>query len=652
MSRVFANPPRLAIRFRRCCAGLLCALLAAAAAQAGQDAWIINVKNADINEFVSQIAEITGRTFVVDPRLKGQVTVVSNTPMDAEGVYALFLSVLRVHNFTASPSGEIIRIQTTATGKQGPGPEGELTRIAPEELITKVIAAQNVDSAELVKILRPLIPQYGHIAAVAQPNVVIISDHANNIVRLTRMIEQIDVADENEILMVPLEEAWVGTVVALLEKLAPEQIGQGATGPQRIQLIANERNNSLIVRGKPRPAAEILKLVEKLDRPATSAGDAKVFYLKHADAVKVADLLSNILNRSSGGEDSGVRDTVIQADESLNAIVVRADPGPMSELDDLLEQLDVRRTQVLIEAAVVEIQLRDRRDVGVETALVDRSGTTTPMASTNLDGVITGLLQNIAGSRDEDNETITPDVLAGLARVSRPTLAAARVDAEGVSFGAIVTALATDRNANLLSTPSIMALDNQEATIVVGQRVPFRSGSYTTDTGAGINNPFTTVQREDVGLTLKVTPHIHDGTSVRMEVDQEISNVVETQIGSAAFADVVTSQRQITTTIVAEDQQIIVLGGLIQDDLTRNNKKVPLLGDIPGLGFLFRSNSNERRKTNLLVFLRPTVIKTIDDLKISAERKYRDIWEVEITSPIERQLEGLFDGNHRPNEDS
>ena len=649
MSRASPVKFRLSTGFRRRCAGLLCALLAVGSAQAGQDAWIINVRNADIHEFVSQVSEITGRTFVVDPRLKGQVTVVSNAPMDAEAVYALFLSVLRVHNFTASPSGEIVRIQTTATGKQGPGPKGGLTQIAPEELVTQVIAAQNVESTELVKILRPLIPQYGHIAAVVQPNVVIISDHANNIVRLARMIEQIDVADENEILVVPLQEAWVGTVVALLEKLAPEQIGQGASGPQRIQLIANERNNSLIVRGKPRPAAEILKLVEKLDQPATSVGDAKVFYLRHADAVKVADLLGNILNRTTGGEESGVRETVIQADESLNAIVVRADPGPMSELQDLLEQLDVRRTQVLIEAAVVEIQLRDRRDIGVETAVIDRRGQTTPLASTTLDGVISNLLLNIAGGSNTDGETITPDVLAGLARVSRPTLAAARVDMDGISFGAIVTALATDRNANLLSTPSIMALDNQEATIVVGQRVPFRSGSYTTDTGAGINNPFTTVQREDVGLTLKVTPHIHDGTSVRMEVDQEISNVVETAIGSTSFADVVTSQRQITTTIVAEDQQIIVLGGLIQDNLTKNNKKVPLLGDIPGLGFLFRSTSNDRRKTNLLVFLRPTVIKTANDLKASAERKYRDIWEVEITSPVEQQLEGLFDGKQRAN---
>ena len=621
---------------------------------AAQDTWIINVKNVDLHEFVAQISEITGRTFVVDPRMKGQVTVVSNTPMNAEAVYALFLSVLRVHNFTASPSGEIIRIQTTATGKQGPGPDGRLTEIAPEELVTRVIAAQNVESTELVKILRPLIPQYGHIAAVAQPNVVIVSDHADNIGRVMRLIEQIDVADEDEIIMVPLREAWVGTVVALLEKLAPEQIGQGASGPQRIQLIANERNNSLIVRGKPRPTAEILKLVEKLDQPATASGDAQVFYLKHADAEKVADILSNILNQSAGGEESGERSSVIRADESLNAIVVRADPGPMGEVRDLLAKLDVRRTQVLIEAAVVEIRLRDEREIGVETAIADSEGQTSPLATTTLDGVISNLLGTLTGPTTdaEGNPVARPEgvnVLAGLAAADRPTLAAARIDPDGISFGAIVRALATNEDANLLSTPSIMAIDNQEATIIVGQQVPFRSGSFST-TGDGVNNPFTTVQREDVGLTLKVTPHIHDGTSVRMDVDQEITNVVQTSIGSQSFADVVTSKRQITTTILAEDQQIIVLGGLIQEDITKTSKKVPLLGDIPGLGFLFRSSDDERRKTNLLVFLRPTVIKTSEDIRTSAERKYRDIWEVEITSPVQDKLEGLFRGEHSPDQ--
>ncbi len=614
-----------------------------AAEQLADDTWVVNIKEADIHEFVSQVAQITGKTFVIDPRLKGNVTVVSSVPMNADAVYELFLSVLRVHNFTASPSGDVIRIQTTATGKQGPGPDGEVRELPPEELITRVIAAQNVESGELVKILRPLIPQYGHIAAVSQPNIVIISDHANNIARLTRMIEQIDVADEDEITVVPLREAWVGTVVALLEKLAPEQIGQGATGPQRIQLIANERNNSIVVRGKPRPTAEILKLIDKLDQPATTTGGAQVFRLNHADAVDVANILSALLTGNERTEE-GAEATTIQADESLNAIVARADPGTINELREILAKLDVRRTQVLIEAAVVEVHLSDREDIGVEAAIADGQGDTVPLASTSLSGVVSELLNNL-GAENADGGEVNIDVLAGLASVSSPTLAAARINPDGISFGGIITALATSSDANLLSTPSIMALDNQEAVIVVGQQVPFRTGSFTT-TGDGSSNPFTTVQREDVGLTLKVTPHVHEGTSVRMEVDQEITNIVETPIGDAGFADVVTSKRQITTTILAEDQQIIVLGGLIQDNVTQTRRKVPLLGDIPGLGFFFRSTGDSRTKTNLLVFLRPTVIKTVQDVESSAERKYRDIWEVEITSPVEGQIEGLFEGQH------
>ena len=639
---------RSGVRLAAAVLALACGLLLGgaptyAAEQLADDTWVVNIKEADIHEFVSQVAQITGKTFVIDPRLKGNVTVVSSVPMNADAVYELFLSVLRVHNFTASPSGDVIRIQTTATGKQGPGPDGELLELPPEELITRVIAAQNVESGELVKILRPLIPQYGHIAAVSQPNIVIISDHANNITRLTRMIEQIDVADEDEITVVPLREAWVGTVVALLEKLAPEQIGQGATGPQRIQLIANERNNSIVVRGKPRPTAEILKLIDKLDQPATTTGGAQVFRLNHADAVDVANILSALLTGNERTEE-GAEATTIQADESLNAIVARADPGTINELREILAKLDVRRTQVLIEAAVVEVNLSDREDIGVETAIADGQGDTVPLASTSLSGVVSQLLNNLATPGAEGSE-VSIDVLAGLASVSSPTLAAARINPDGISFGGIITALATSSDANLLSTPSIMALDNQEAVIVVGQQVPFRTGSFTT-TGDGSSNPFTTVQREDVGLTLKVTPHVHEGTSVRMEVDQEITNIVETPIGDAGFADVVTSKRQITTTILAEDQQIIVLGGLIQDNVTQTRRKVPLLGDIPGLGFFFRSTGDSRTKTNLLVFLRPTVIKTVQDVESSAERKYRDIWEVEITSPVEGQIEGLFEGQH------
>jgi len=616
---------------------LVCtAFMFSSLATAQEQTWRMTAKNADINEFVAQVAAITGKTFVIDPRLKGSVTVISDSPMNKDGVYALFLSVLRLHNFTAVPSGDVVRIQQNATGKQTPGTRGDLGSVAPEELMTRVIAAQNVDSAELVKILRPLIPQYGHIAAVAQPNVVIISDHADNIIRLKKLIEQIDVSDEEEVVMVPLKEAWVGTVVAILEKVAPQQIGRNSKGPQRIQIIANERNNSLVLRGKPRPIAEILKIIDKLDQPATTTGATQVLPLRFADAVNVASILTGILGRGVSSEGSNAQETAIQADESLNAIVVRADPGVMSEILEIIKKLDVRRAQVLIEAAIVEITIDDSLDLGVEMAAVDGSGNTVPFITTSTQGVLSSLFATLLG----EDDVIQP--LNGIASISSPTLAAAKINASGISFAAVITALATHSSANLLSTPSILTLDNQEAHILVGREVPFRTGSFTT-TGDGSSNPFTTVQREDVGVELTVTPHVYDGDSVRLEVVQQITSVLPTPVGGSAFADVVTSKRTIETTVLAENNQTIILGGLIQDDITESESRVPFLGSIPILGNLFKSRSTSKTKTNLLVFLRPTVIRSKEHAQDVTESRFNSVWEVEINS-VNDSLEGLFDG--------
>ena len=620
---------------------LLCGqLFAPITAQAAEEqTWKINIKNAELKEFVTQVADITGKTFVVDPRIKGNVTVISSTAMDKEAVYALFLSVLRVHNFIAMPSGDIIRITPNAQGRQTPGPQGALDDIAPEELVTRVIAAQNVESAELVKILRPIMPQYGHLAAVAKPNIVILTDHADNMIRLLQIIEQIDIADEDEIVLLQLEHAWVGTLVPLLELVAPEQIGRNAVGPQRINLIANERNNTIVVRGKPRPVAEILKLVEKLDRPTTAAGSTQVFRLKFADATDITEILSQVITDQSQAEGNQLPPS-IQADTSLNAIVVRADRSQMTEIEDILDKLDVRRAQVLIEAAIVEISITDTLDIGVEFAAVDADGSTVPLITTPLNGAINSLLAALVPDEDGNN-----DFISGLASVNTPTVAVAKIDAGGVSFAAIVQALSTSSNANLLSTPSLLTLDNQEAKIVVGNEVPFRTGSFSTS-GDGSENPFTTIQREDVGVQLTVTPHVHDGQTVRLEVIQEITAVIPTPIGDDGFSDVVTSKRTIETTVLAEDRQTIVLGGLIVDDISETDRRVPFFGSIPGIGRLFRSDSNSRTKRNLLIFLRPTIINSKGDVELVTERKYRDIWEVEIRSSggQPQDLESIFEG--------
>jgi len=633
---------------------IVCALAPLAPAQ--EPTWKINLKNADIGEFVSQVAAITGKTFVVDPRVKGKVTVISSANLDAAGVYELFLAVLRVHGFAAIESDNVVRIQQQTLAKQSSSPLDNAPLASSEQLITRVIAAQYVDSNELVKTLRPMIPQYGSIAAVTNPNVVIISDHAENIVRLQKLIERIDVPDEEQIVVMPLHDAFVANVVELLQKLAPEQLGQNAKGPQKIQIIANERNNSLVLRGKTRPVAEVKKLVEQLDQPATSTGSTQVIRLSNADAKSVAEIVKGLIadKAAGGGKDSTVAPEKIsvQADESLNAIVARADPTTMSEIAEIVARLDVRRTQVLIEAAIVEISLDKTLDYGVNMAGVDQSGGTVPLFSTSLGPSLAAL---VAALQNTDPTKGPVGALGAAAAATQPTFAVAKLDVNGFSFAAILQAIATSSRANLLSTPSILTLDNQKAKILVGQEVPFRTGTYTT-TADGANNPFTTIQRKDVGVTLQVTPHIHEGDSVRLEVSQEVSSVVPASIVSASnggVSDVVTNKRTIETTVLADNGQTIALGGLIEDDIQKTKSKVPLLGDIPLVGQLFQNNTNSHTKRNLIVFLRPTVLHTPEDVAKATDRKYSGVWDVEITGekknpdgtpPPAPPVEVLYDG--------
>tara|TARA_B100000470_G_scaffold98003_1_gene75504 strand:- start:1523 stop:3439 length:1917 start_codon:yes stop_codon:yes gene_type:complete len=625
---------------------LVCCLLATPTWPDAQT-WKINLKNADIREFITQVSTITGTTFVVDPRVKGNVTVVSDRNLDTDAVYALFLSVLRVHGFGASRTGDVVRIVQSATVKQSGAPVNDDDGSLTEEVVTRVISARNVAAAELVKILRPMIPQYGHIAAVPQANVVIISDHADNIGRLLTIIRQVDVADEDEVVVIALEQAWVGSVVAILEQVAPDQIGKSAEGPQRVLVIGNDRNNTLVLRGKSAPIAEVRSLIEQLDQPATSSGSTRVFHLNHSDATRTAEILNGILIEPRGRSDNTKSENIsIQADMSLNAIVVRADPSTMSEIQEILRQLDIRRAQVLIEAAIVEVSVDETSAIGIEAGVADAGGDSVPFASTTLNGIISSLLSSISATVDDGKI----DPVQGIASVSSPTLAVARLDPDGVSFGAILNAIAINTSADLLSTPSILTLDNEQANILAGQTVPFRTGSFTS-TNNGASNPFTTIQREDVGIELTVTPHIHDDSSIRLEVFQTVENVVNTglEIGEAGFSDVVTNKRSIETTILADDRQTIVLGGLIQDDLRATRKKVPLLGSIPFLGRLFQNRSTTRTKRHLLVFLRPTIQRTREEVADTTERKYQGIWQVQIesrdsASENEPKIERIYDG--------
>lgn len=615
----------------------LCAVMGSTAA--AEETWKVNLKNADIREFVTQVSTITGKSFVVDPRVKGNVTVISTASMNQQTIYELFLSVLRVHGYAAVPAGNVTKIVQQVLAKQSGNPLDFNPVDRSEELVTSVIAVRNSPSAELVKILRPLIPQYGHVAGIDSPNALIISDHAENIIRLTEIVKRIDIADNQAVDIIELQDAWVEDMVGLLEQLAPDQIGSGAKGPNRVTIVASERTNSLVIKGEALTVQRTRELIERLDVPANRSGSTKVIRLAHSDATDLAEILRNIIGDGEDDNKSNKVKVSIQPDEALNALVIRADPSSMMEIQDIVDSLDVRRMQVLIEAAIVEVTADFTRQLGTELFVADAASGNVPLGLTAPSGTLAQILQNIALGGDA-----TGAVDLGTA----PLAAAGRISETGTSFGVIIRALSTNGDVNLLSTPSITTMDNEEAKIVVGQNVPFRTGSTVTGS-EGASNPFTTIQREDVGLTLEVTPHIHDGNLVRLKIHQEVSEVDQASlnaIGSDGSADLITNQRTIDTTILVDDQEVIVIGGLIRDKETTNNSQVPFLGSIPGFGYLFKSQSTTIEKQNLLVFLRPTVLATRASITTATNRKFNSVYEIEIEGrdPTE-SINELFNGN-------
>lgn len=625
-------------RVRRVLLAGVCTFAAGAMAQPAT--WTVNGPSMPIREFVAQVAEITGKTIVLDPSAKSQeVTVFSNVSLDADAVYELFLTVLKVNNLAASESGEIVTVIRAQMAKTSGRMVSEDDDLPHDLVVTRVVPVKHVASSELVKTMRSMSAQTAHMAAIASPNVVIIADYAGNMRRLLSIIEQIDMVDPDEIVHRVLEHAWVGTVAALLEEIDPELLGRNAKGPRRVQIVANERNNSLILKGKPRPIATALRIVDRLDVPETIAGGASVIRLNHADATSIAEKLSSVVNNGAGGE-GGQPTVTIAPVESLNALIIRADPATLNEVLAIISQLDVRRAQVLIEVAVVEVSVNNVDSHGVEIVAGDARGTSVPLVSTTLNGIIGGLLTRIG----EAGENVSVDPVKVASGLTAPTIALAKLDSDGISFGAVLTAILTDTRANLLSTPSVLTLDNEEAEYFSGQQVPFRTGSFTTTTD-GSRNPFQTINREQVGVTLTVTPHVHEDLSMRLAIDLNVGNVVDSDESSVNAADLLTSERKLKTTVLADDRQIILLGGLIQDDYRDVKRKVPLLGDLPLLGRAFRSQRETLIKRHLLMFLRPTVLLSGVEALGEAKRRYQGIYRLHGSSatPVTESLESVFE---------
>lgn len=600
----------------------------------------LNLKDADLKHFIAKVADITGKTFVVDQRANNspiKVTIISTTPMTETEVYEVFLTVLRIHGYAAVPSGNVVKIIQQVLAKQSPSDADFALSANGEQIVTQVIEVQNTSSEDLIKSIRPLLPQYGHMAALTTPNVLIVADHADNIRRYRDMIKRIDVADTSTVEIYHLEEAWVEDIVVLLEQLAPEEIGKAAKGPSKVNIVASERTNSLVLRGQPAAIGKITTLVRALDTPANRSGTIQVVRLAHSDAKDLAEILKNLVETGSSVSDQQGQDVPvsIQADESINALVIRANPTTMVELKNTIALLDIRRLQVLIEAAVVEVTTDFTRQLGTELAVGDASGENFPIGLTAPSGTLAAALQSLALNAP------TP-----LSLGDAPLVAGGRVSETSTSFAAIIRALSTNTDVELLSTPSITAVDNEEARIVAGQNVPFRTGSTGTG-GNGVTNPFTTIERQDVGLTLNVTPHIHDGSLVRLEIRQEVSEVDPSSLGSIGIdgsADLITNTREIETTVLADNGEVVILGGLIRDKTTQTDIRVPILGNIPILGNLFKSTSRDIEKQYLLVFLRPTVLDDSSSMKQAAERKFSHIPDDSNEGRTSEDIPELFDG--------
>jgi general secretion pathway protein D len=580
----------------------------------------LNLKDADIRSFIETVAEATGRNFIVDPRVKAKVTVVSARSMNREEVYQVFLSVLQVHGYAAVKVGEVIKILPDVNAKQGPvATGGGSTQVNGDELVTRVIPIKNVPAAQMVPILRPLVPQQGHLAAYPNSNVLVVSDRAANIQRLISIINRIDRPDSQEIEVVPLQHASASEVVRIINSMS-RQDAQGQV-PGGTTLAADERSNSILLSGDNAARLRIRGLIAHLDTPLQGGGNSQVVFLKYAKAAELAPILLGVSQFEAEGQQGGAnaaatsaagsQDVDIQADETNNALIITAAPAKFESLRRIISQLDVRRAQVLVEAVIAEVSTNLAKDLGVEFAYVptDRSSGTTPAFGTLLPN--SGIdLTGVLGDAGNPINAISSGAFVGAAKLSGKD-----------RFAALIRALEGDTATNILSTPQLTTLDNEEAEIVVAQNVPFITGQFT-NTGAGGGdtavNPFQTIEREDVGITLRITPQINEGDSVKLDIETESSSLSS----SAVASDIITNKRSISTSVLAKDQQTIVLGGLIEDTFSDSVQKVPLLGDIPLLGHLFKATSTTNDKQNLMVFIHPVILRDAATSSYATNSKY------------------------------
>lgn len=585
----------------------------------------INLRDVEIPTLIETVSRITGKSFVVDPRVKGRVTVITNSDIDEGELYEIFLSILQVHGFSAVPSGgNLIKVVPSNQAKQQPVPViGEAEeknktlrrKRKADELITRVIRVEHVPAAMLVPILRPLVPSTGQLQAYGPSNTILISDRAANIERLVKVIKRMDRADDEELEVIPLKFASAKDLSQTIQVLQRSSI-KGAASKNKI--AADTRTNSLLLSGDKSSRQQVRKIIAKLDTYQRVEEKTKVVYLKYAKAADLAKVLTGFSKTQKttkatkkGAAGTQKADIDIQADEATNSLIITAGPDVHKNLAKVIARLDVRRAQVLVEAIIAEVSADLSQNLGVQLA----TGLTANGKSSGA-----GIISNFAtaGASIGLDGTITPAASGG-------TIGFGVGNNGTLHFGLLMNALAGDAATNILSTPTLIAMDNEEAKIVVGKNVPFLTGKYTgTSSGGGAtpSNPFQTIERKDVGLTLKIKPQINDGSSIRMEIEQEISSLSASDVSTA---DVVTNKRTINTTVMVEDGQVLVLGGLIEDAYTDTIQKVPFLGDLPIIGQAFRNTKTIKKKQNLMVFIHPVIMRDVLSGDSYTRQKYNKL---------------------------
>lgn len=584
-----------------------------------QQTWMINFKDSDIQELIKFVADVTGRTVVIDPRVKGRVKVISSKPLNEAELLQLFRTVLEMHDFSVVDVEGVLRIIPLKDARSSPVPVvGSET--AEKGYLTQVIQLQNIAAAKILPSIRPLVPQHSHLSAYDPSNAIIITDSAENIARIRELIERLDKSATPITEIVELKYANAADLVQVLQGLEKADPNNNNLPNNSLNLTSDKRNNAILITGEDLQRQRMKSLITRLDKPRAQTGNVRVVYLEYAEAKSVAETLTKVMANLSklgpGGKQENVVAATVEADEDTNALLITASGDDLDSLLDVVARLDIRRAQVLVEAVIAEVGENARKNLGIEWLFLDTSKGvfgSSVRGSSRLGGVGEGAL----GLEGSNNSAEAIGKLAGALVGDPGQLFGVVGQNNDNSFMALINALEDEGHSNILSTPSLLTMDNHEASFVVGQNIPILTGSSATTNG--LSSPFQTIQRQDVGIKLTVTPQVNEGDTILLTVAQEVSNIDTSAPTEQGF---VTNQRKIETKVLASNGEIVVLGGLIQDELNNGEIRVPVLGRIPLLGRLFRSENKEKRRTNLMVFLKVSVIRDTEALAGATAEKY------------------------------